>query len=143
MTETNSRPGLLRQLMVILYDLLLLISTLFLAAVIPVALNHGEAIQPGNPLFLFYLLMVSLFFYGWFWTHGGQTLGMRAWKVYLVGQDQIQVSWKQAGIRFCVAIFSWLFLGLGFLWQWIGSEKQSWHDVISGTKLIVKKTDKT
>jgi uncharacterized RDD family membrane protein YckC len=143
MTHTNSRPGLLRQLMVIIYDLLLLISTLFLATVVPVVLNQGQAIQPGNPLFLFYLLMVSLFFYGWFWTHGGQTLGMRAWKVFLVPNDQDQVSWKQAGIRFCVAIFSWLLFGLGFLWQWIGSEKQSWHDVISRTHLVVRKQEKS
>jgi len=142
MTQTNTRPGPIRQLMAMLYDLMLLVSALLFATVIPVVLNGGEAIHSGNPIFFFYLLLVSLFFYGWFWTHGGQTLGMRAWKIYLVSQDQTAVTWKQAGLRFCVAIFSWLFLGLGFLWQWIGSEKQSWHDVISGTHLILNKTSK-
>ena len=141
MTQTNTRPGPLRQLMVIIYDVLLLASALLLAAVIPVALNQGEAIEPGNPFFLLYLLMVSLFFYGWFWTHGGQTLGMRAWKVYLVGQSQVQVTWKQASIRFGVAIISWLSFGLGFIWQWLSSEKLSWHDLLSGTQLIVHKPE--
>ena len=142
MTQTNSRPGPLRQLMAMLYDLLLLLSALLLATVIPVTLNAGHAIHPGNPLFFFYLLMVSLFFYGWFWTHGGQTLGMRTWKIYLVGQQQTQVTWKQAALRFTAAIFSWLFLGLGFWWQWISKDKQSWHDIISQTQLIVMKKKK-
>ena len=142
MTDTNTRPGPLRQLMVMLYDFMLLLSALLLAAVIPVALNQGEAIQAGNPIFLLYLLMVSLFFYGWFWTHGGQTLGMRAWKVYLVGQTQVQITWKQASIRFAMAIVSWLCLGLGFLWQWLSKDKLSWHDLLSGTQLIVHKVEK-
>lgn len=128
--------------MVMLYDILLLLSALLLATVIPVALNQGEAIQAGNPIFLLYLLMVSLFFYGWFWTHGGQTLGMRAWKVYLVGQTQVQITWKQASIRFAVAIMSWLCFGLGFLWQWLSKDKLSWHDLLSGTQLIVHKIEK-
>ncbi|MCX4187701.1 RDD family protein [Methylophaga sp. OBS4] len=139
MTESYPRPGLFRQLMVMLYDLLLLLSALFLATVIPVVINGGQAIGASNPLFLFYLLMVSLFFYGWFWTHGGQTLGMRAWKVYLIGQQQREVTWKQASLRFAAALVSWLCLGLGFWWQWLGKDKQSWPDMISQTQLIVVK----
>jgi uncharacterized RDD family membrane protein YckC len=141
MTDTNPRPGLLRLLMVMLYDVLLLLSALLLSTVIPVVLNQGQAIEPGNPIFLLYLLMVSLFFYGWFWTHGGQTLGMRAWKVYLVGQSQVEISWQQATMRFAVAIISWLCLGLGFFWQWLSKDKLSWHDLLSGTQLIVHKPD--
>lgn len=143
MKDTNIHPGPLRQLMVMVYDLLLLASALLFATVIPVALNRGEAIQAGNPIFLLYLLMVSLFFYGWFWTHGGQTLGMRAWKVYLVGHNQVQITWTQAFIRFGVAIVSWLCCGLGFLWQWWSKDKMSWHDRVSNTRLIVHKPDKT
>lgn len=142
MTQTNLRPSPLRQLMAMLYDLLLLLSVLFLATIVPVVLNGGQAINSGNPLFFFYLLMVGLFFYGWFWTHGGQTLGMRAWKIYLVGQNHVSITWKQASLRFAAALLSWLFLGLGFWWQWIGKEKQSWHDVISGTQLILHKPEK-
>lgn len=142
MTETNTRPGPLRLLMVMLYDVLLLLSALLLGTMVPVVLNGGDAIEPGNPIFLLYLLMVSLFFYGWFWTHGGQTLGMRAWKVYLVGQNQVEVSWQQATMRFAVAIISWLCLGLGFFWQWLSKDKMSWHDIMSGTQLILHKPDK-
>lgn len=139
MTESYPRPSLFRHLMIMLYDALLLLSVLFFAAVIAVIANGGEAIGAQNPIFLFYLLMVSLFFYGWFWTHGGQTLGMRAWKVFLVGQQHKQVTWKQAGLRFSAGLISWFCLGLGFWWQWLGKEKQSWPDMFSQTRLIIIK----
>src|SRR5690606_5619968 len=90
-----------------------------------------------NPFFLCYLLLVCLFFYGWFWTHGGQTLGMRVWKVSLISRDGQPVNWRQAGLRFSAALFSWGLFGLGFFWQWLSKEKQSWHDLISGTQLII------
>ena len=48
MTDTNTRPGPLRQLMVMLYDILLLASALLLATVIPVALLPAA----GQPVFL-------------------------------------------------------------------------------------------
>jgi uncharacterized RDD family membrane protein YckC len=67
---------------------------------------------------------------------------MRAWKVYLVGQNQVEINWQQAAMRFAVAIISWLCLGLGFFWQWLSKDKLSWHDLMSGTQLIVHKADK-
>lgn len=142
MSENYPRPSLIRHLMIMLYDVLLLLSALLFAATVAVVANAGEAIGANNPVFFFYLLMVSLFFYGWFWTHGGQTLGMRAWKVYLVTEDYQPVSWKQASLRFAAALMSWLCLGLGYWWQWLSKEKKSWPDIISSTQLIVKVPDK-
>jgi uncharacterized RDD family membrane protein YckC len=52
------------------------------------------------------------------------------------------VTWKQASIRFCVAILSLLSFGLGFIWQWLSKDKLSWHDLLSGTQLILHKPDK-
>ncbi len=76
-----------------------------------------------------------LFFAG-FWTHGGQTLGMRAWRIRLVGRGGGRVSWGQATLRFFAAIVSWLALGLGFLWALVDRERHAWHDRCSGTRLI-------
>ena len=86
----HKRPGPIRQIMAMIYDFLLLLSALLFAAIIPVALNSGEAITPGNVFFLLYLLSVCFLFYGWFWTHGGQTLGMRAWKINKLGTTRQQ-----------------------------------------------------
>ncbi len=139
--ETPDTPSPLRLFAVIAYDLMLLLSVLLLAGFVAVVFNGGEAIGAKNPVFVVYLLAVSFFFYGWFWTHGGQTLGMRAWKVYLISRSSSDISWKQAAMRFIVAIVSWLCLGLGFYWQWLGKNRQSWHDTASMTRLLViKKT---
>ena len=140
--QNHCRPSVFRHVGVMVYDSLLLLSVLLVAALIAVALNSGESIDNNNPFFMSYLISVSGFFYGWFWTHGGQTLGMRAWKVQLVGQQQQSISWTQAIIRFSVAVISWLPLGLGFWWQWLGKDKQSWPDYFSGTRLHYDKNAK-
>ena len=133
--QNYRRPGLFRHLGVMAYDFLLLLSVLLVATLIAVAANGGQAIDNNNPFFMLYLLVVSGFFYSWFWMHGGQTLGMRAWKVHLVGQQQHDISWKQAIIRFVVAIIAWIPAGMGYWWQWLGKDKQSWLDYYSGTRL--------
>jgi uncharacterized RDD family membrane protein YckC len=56
--------------------------------VIALVARRGEEHQPmvahlASPFFRTYLLLVCFFFYGGFWVHGGQTLGMRAWRLRL------------------------------------------------------------
>lgn len=130
------KPGFLRLLGVMFYDTLLLASSLLVAAAVVVALNGGEAIGANNPFFFVYLLGVAFIFYGWFWTHGGQTLGMRAWRVYLISGSRIGVNWQQAFLRFIVSIISWLPLGLGHWWLWGSPDKLSWQDMSSGSYLV-------
>ena len=93
----------------------------------------------SNPLARAYLLMVSFLFFGWCWTHGGQTLGMRAWKIRLVNFDGKTVSWSQALTRFCLALLSWLPFGLGFIWSLFEPQRMAWHDRYSKSRLIVWK----
>ncbi len=141
--NTPSRPSLFRHLAVVVYDSLLLASVLLFAAALAVGINavvtSGQAIAAGDPFFFFYLVAVSFLFYGWFWTHGGQTLGMRTWKVFLVSDNQNKISWRQAFLRFIIAIPSWFVLGIGFWWQWFGKAKKSWPDSISKTHLQYNK----
>jgi len=139
MTENSStprKPSPFRLLAVMLYDSMLLVSVLLVAAAVAVALNGGEAIGANNPFFFVYLLGVAFIFYGWFWTHGGQTLGMRAWRIYLISGNNTGINWQQAFLRFVVGIFSWLPLGLGYWWLWLSPDKLSWHDIASGSYLV-------
>ncbi len=76
-------------------------------------------------------------FHLWFWTHGGQTLGMRAWRLRLVSDDGDKVTLRQALVRYAVAILSWLVLGLGFLWILFDGKKRAWHDIASRTRLVL------
>jgi uncharacterized RDD family membrane protein YckC len=75
-------PGFLRRLAAQVYDLFLLIALLFLATALLLPFTAGEAVSAQQTLiYRIYLAVISFFFYGWFWTHGGQTLGLRAWKI--------------------------------------------------------------
>lgn len=133
------RAGLLRRLASIAYDGLLLLAILLVATAVALPFTGGEAIKPGNPFFSTYLFFICFVFYGWFWTHGGQTLGMQAWKLRIQQPNGAAITWGQALLRFLAAIVSWLALGLGFLWVLIDPEKLTWHDRLSGSELVVVK----
>ena len=137
--------SLTRRLGAILYDSLLLVATLaaatalaLLLCVIVLGAEAVEAQNPlvGNPLFAAYLFGVCFLFYGWFWTHGGQTLGMRAWKIRVQQRDGTAINWLQAIERFMMAIVSWLAAGFGFWWMLVDREKMTWHDRFSDTVLL-------
>ncbi len=118
------------------YDLLLLIAVLFVATALLLPLNAGKAFTAEQFFFPLYLLLVSFCFYTWFWMHGGQTLGLRAWKIKVLTLDRKPITWKHALLRFSAAMLSWLFFGLGFLWILIDKNQRSWHDHLSQTALF-------
>ena len=130
---------LLRRIMAIFYDLFLLTAILFLATALVNVINQGEAIDQNSfyKLFLrFYLAGIILFYFGWFWTHGGQTLGMKTWKIKLISNDSQVINWKQALIREITAVISCFFLGLGFFWSLFDQQKRCWHDISSNSTMI-------
>ena len=139
-TDTSAHhPGLFRHFAVVFYDWLLVLAVLMLAALLAVAVNHGQAIAPDNVFFKLYLLLIIFFYYGWFWTHGGQTLGMRAWKVRLNNTKPQPISWRQALVRFVVALPGWLLIGAGFWLGWFSHNGVSLADKVSGTRLQLRK----
>ena len=116
-TETALLPNakLLRRLMAILYDSLVTIAVLMLAAIPPVVLAGGSMPSTGwRVAFQAYLLGVMFTFFGWFWVHGGQTIGMRAWRLQVITVDGSPLGWRTAGIRFLGAWFSFLALALSW-----------------------------
>ncbi|MGR9114833.1 MAG: RDD family protein [Gammaproteobacteria bacterium] len=143
--STSSKPGVssalktagfLRRLTAMLYDSLLLIAILFAATAAALPFNHGEAFTSNNYYYLAYLILVSFLFFGWFWTHGGQTLGLRSWKLKVLTVDQRPLTWRQAFIRFITAILSWTAIGLGFLWIFVDKNNRGWHDLLSNTAVF-------
>ncbi|MGR8940733.1 MAG: RDD family protein [Gammaproteobacteria bacterium] len=131
-----SAPGLLRRLAAIVYDAFLLAAVLFVATAAVLPLNAGAAFTSKQSFYPVYLAGVSFLFYGWFWTHGGQTLGLRAWKIKVMTTDRRPISWRQAALRFVFAMLSWAFIGLGFLWILFDPQKRGWHDRLSKTAVF-------
>ena len=133
--EQHSAPGFFIRIAIACYDALLLLAVLFLATALVLPFNSGHAFSSDQFLYPLYLLTVSFLFYGWFWTHGGQTLGLRTWKIKLCRFDGGPVSWGQAGLRFVFAILSWGCFGLGHLWCLFDKNRLCWHDYLSQTRL--------
>ena len=135
-TDTLIRCGLFRRLLAISYDCLLLAGLLFVATAILLPITGGDAIHSGNYFYLFYLILCTYVYFGWQWTNGGQTLGMRAWKIRLLALDSDKLDWIIASKRFLLAMLSWLFVGTGFLWALFDVDKLAFHDRYSGSGLF-------
>ena len=81
--QHQTQAPVIKRLLAIFYDSFLLIAVLFLAMALLLLISGGYQFQAGNPLMTAYLFVVTFVFFGGFWTHGGQTLGMRAWKLHI------------------------------------------------------------
>ena len=119
-----------------LYDSLLVIALMMLATVPFVAVRGGEVVEPDdNLVYQVCILLIIYAFFAFFWSYGGQTLGMRAWRLRLEMKDGGVPSFQVASARFVVAIASLVAFGLGFLWQLWDKENLTWHDRLTGTRL--------
>lgn len=130
-----SPAGLWPRVAAAVYDLFLLGTILFIGSFLAIAVTGGEAITEGNWFYRIYLLALAALFNCWFWTHGGQTLGMRAWRLMVADADGKPISWSRAALRFFCAGPAWLSV-VGLFWCEFDKEKRALHDLISGTRVV-------
>jgi uncharacterized RDD family membrane protein YckC len=69
------------------------------------------------------------------WRRGGQTLGMRPWRLRLVARDGGLPAWSALWLRYAVGTVSLLAAGAGFWWAWCDRDGLAWHDRASRTRL--------
>ncbi len=124
LVEKISKISLLRRFIAIIYDTLLLFSILFFAAALVMPITNGKI----SVLYQLYLFIVCFFYFSISWKRGGQTVGMKAWRIKLQSTNEQAVTWQQVTIRFFMAIISWITV-VGFFW--------AWHDSVSNTQLIL------
>jgi uncharacterized RDD family membrane protein YckC len=131
--EGPERARLLPRLGAALYDSLLL-GAIFFAATAAVAPAMPQDHVPAGALwFQAYLIALTFLFYGWFWTHGGQTLGMRAWRLRVTRTDGRSFDWKAAAWRFAWAWLAWLsIIGLLLCLR----DGRALHDRLSRTDVV-------
>lgn len=131
---------LTRVLGAIIYDLIIVFAIIFIAAqwfpLIPESLQADPAINLFKQV---YILGISFIYFAYSWRRGGQTIGMKSWRIRLCNQvdTQNKISWHQCAIRYLVAIISWLAAGLGFIWIIFSEQHRSWHDLASSTVLVM------
>lgn len=97
-----------------LYDALVLLAIcLFAMAIITPFIDRHNATH--QILSAIYLLLIICSFYLWFWTHGGQTIGMRAWRLKLQTTDGHSINLPMGLFRIITALPPWSGLGLFIL----------------------------
>lgn len=129
-----------------IYDAFPLLAIWFATAALVLLLRGGTPVAPGSPgavLALALMLLAGFGYFGLSWRRGGQTLGMRAWRLRLRGAGGGIPGWNALALRYGVALISLAVFGLGFLWSLLDRERRTWHDLASGTVLLrVPKTER-
>ena len=125
------------RLLALAYDLLPVLALWFVVAAAFTA-AHGDAVRGGAlGLLEFAVLWAVAGVYATLsWRRGGQTLGMRPWRLKLVTADGGTAGWKALWLRYLVGLLSLAAGGLGFWWAWIDRDRRTWHDRASGTHLV-------
>ncbi len=141
-----------------LYESMLLFGVVFFAGWLFSTLlqqRHALYLRSGLQDWLF--LVVGIYFV-WFWSHGGQTLAMKTWRIRLVTTDGLPVGIGRATARYLLAWFwcvpglaaAWLLGARGWLlvlipagnlllWAltvYLDPERRFLHDRLAGTRLV-------
>jgi len=131
------RAGFFIRVAAIVYDILVVAAVLMFAVALALALSVGLAKLGWWPLtnglehseridhwlFQIYLVVVLVGFYSLFWSRGGQTLGMKAWRLRVQNTNNQAISFRQAVIRFFASLG-----GLGNLWVLFSTDKLALQD---------------
>jgi uncharacterized RDD family membrane protein YckC len=128
-------PGIARRLASALYELLLL-AALVLVATFPFLALFGDSTAGWRRHALqAWVLLVCGGYFTWFWTHGGQTLPMKTWRLRLERVEGGPVGVPRAIHRYLIAVLGTVALGLGFLWAFLDRDRQFLHDRLAGTAI--------
>ncbi|MBJ6983237.1 RDD family protein [Luteimonas sp. MC1750] len=134
-----------KRVLAMVYDLLPVLSMWFLLgflfAVGYTLAGHAprENIEPWSPLqWLLWLCcwLVTGAYATASWRRGGQTLGMRPWRLRVAATGGATLSWHGAWLRYAVATLSVAAGGLGFWWAWFDRDRLTWHDRAAGTHMV-------
>lgn len=158
----HATASLWRRLAAMVYDGLLLFAIIILVGLTTLPFTHFLGISRDHIVFKIYLLGVIFVFFGWFWTHGGQTLGMRAWRLRIIQRDGKSLSWTLALFRYLISlpmwgwmfyviavnsqllhrpaalsdVPAWMLYSLALVWLVIDHLPNNWRDRLGGVTII-------
>lgn len=89
------------------YDGLLLLGLWMATLLLSLPLRSLFGMAPGSAGLRGLLFVVGLGFFGWFWTRGGQTLGMRSWRLQVRRRGGGALRWPPAILRYGVMLLYW------------------------------------
>jgi uncharacterized RDD family membrane protein YckC len=113
--DSFNTPTLKKRFAVMLYEGMLLFGVLFIADWLFSTLlqqRHALHFRNAGQVWLFVVLAV---YFGWFWSHGGQTLAMKTWRIKLVSKTGLPVTFWRSILRYVFA-WGWFLPGLALAW---------------------------
>lgn len=147
--STSIQPaGLFRRLAAMVYDSMLLLGLSFIyGGVFAVSIPNWLADEPlplgelaygpvGRLFFQLGWLVLIVGFFTYFWHRGGQTLGMRAWRLRVQTLDGGTISYQQCLLRCLLAPLSMAAFGLGYIWCLFDPKRQTLHDRLSASQVV-------
>ena len=144
--QSCPRAHFFRRLGAYFYDLLVLAATLMLATIVALlAVYIGEKANIINlamyrdyadylsksAIFIAYIAFVVAGFFTYFWTRGGQTIGMKAWRLRVQNSDGSNISTTQSFIRLGTSAF-----GLGNLLALLAN-RNAFQDLWAECEVVV------
>lgn len=161
-TPSIARPAHLGwRLLALTYDLFPMLALLMAGSAAVLLLGGGRPVQAGSLAALGELVFLWMLCGGYAvlsWKRGGQTLGMRPWRLQVLGDDGSPAALGPLAIRYVVATGpglvvlalmglngqaarGWLALPLtiallGLGWSSIDAQRRAWHDLASRTIMV-------
>lgn len=150
--ESYPRAGFFRRLAAMVYDLLVAVAVGMCAAMVAMVIfillfengvldkggmeHVSDVIQQSTvykSVLQGWVALWVLGFFVWFWRNGGQTIGMRAWRLRLYSTSEQPFTYLRALWRILVS-----FGGLGTLLVLVDvKHKQSLQDRLANTEVLV------
>ncbi|WP_028292932.1 RDD family protein [Oceanobacter kriegii] len=133
--------SLIRCIAALSYDALVLLGTFLVLGLILVgvtaAATGGEPLgELPRPVVYSMIFCMCFFYYSTSWRRGGQTIGMKAWRIKLVTEDGTPVRLSHCMLRTGIGFFSLMVFGIGYFWALIDKRGRSWHDMASLTHQV-------
>lgn len=83
------------------------------------------------------IFLLQFLYFGVLWSGGGQSLGMKLFKIKVLQRSGDRVSFLRAAFRGTIGYWiSGLFFFLGYIWAAFDREKEAWHDKIFATTVV-------
>jgi uncharacterized RDD family membrane protein YckC len=123
------------RLMSLAYEGILLCAVLFVSSYLFLSLARDAQSGLLHAIFQVYLLSVCGVYFVFCWTHTGQTLPMKTWRMRIVTEDGGTLSVGRAFRRYLLAIPGML-SGISLLWAPFDRERQFLHDRLAGTRIV-------
>jgi uncharacterized RDD family membrane protein YckC len=146
MDETSEKPRALVgwRVLAMVYDLFPVLALWMLASAAFTVAYYFDGHAARQNIAPFSPLQIALWLVCWIlaggsavlsWRKGGQTLGMRPWRLRVTGADGMPPAPAALAKRYAVGSLSLLLAGAGFWWAWFDRDRLAWHDRASGTRL--------